>query len=43
MALFIAISGLFSFGWTTGVLVNMVSKTYEAHFSHLRSHNKTRK
>jgi hypothetical protein len=36
LALFIAISGLFSFGWTTGVLVGMVSKTYEAHFSRLR-------
>ena len=37
MALFIAISGLFSFGWTTGVLVGMVSKTYEAHFTHRRN------
>lgn len=40
MALFIAISGLFSFGWTTGVLVGMVSKTYEAHFSHRRNNKR---
>jgi hypothetical protein len=37
LALFIAISGLFSFGWTTGVLVGMMNKTYEAHFAHLRN------
>jgi len=24
----IAISGLFAFGWTTGVLVNLVSQSY---------------
>lgn len=36
LSLFIAISGLFSFGWTTGVLVGMVNKTYEAHFSKIR-------
>jgi Ion channel len=36
LALFIAISGLFSFGWSTGVLVSIVAKTYEAQFSNLR-------
>lgn len=36
LALFIAMSGLFSFGWSTGVLVSIVGKTYEAQFSHLR-------
>ncbi len=36
MALFIAMSGLFSFGWSTGVLVSIVGKTYEAQFSQLR-------
>jgi len=42
LALFIAMSGLFSFGWTTGVLVSMVSKTYEAHFAHRRNANNKR-
>jgi hypothetical protein len=36
LALFIAMSGLFSFGWSTGVLVNIVGKTYEAQFLNLR-------
>jgi hypothetical protein len=36
VALFIAMSGLFSFGWSTGVLVGIVGKTYEAQFSNLR-------
>lgn len=36
LALFIAISGLLTFGWTTGVLVSIVGKTYDAQFSHLR-------
>lgn len=36
LALFIAMSGLFSFGWSTGVLVSIVGKTYEAQFSSLR-------
>ncbi len=36
LALFIAMSGLFTFGWTTGVLVRIVGKTYDAQFAHLR-------
>ena len=36
LALFIAMSGLFAFGWSTGVLVSIVGKTYEAQFSNLR-------
>jgi Ion channel len=36
LALFIAISGLFAFGWTTGVLVSIVGRSYEEQFSHLR-------
>ena len=36
LALFIAMSGLFSFGWSTGVLVSIVGKTYEAQFASLR-------
>ncbi len=36
LALFIAMSGLFSFGWSTGVLVSIVGKTYEAQFANLR-------
>jgi hypothetical protein len=36
LALFIAMSGLFSFGWSTGVLVSIVGKTYEAQFSTLQ-------
>jgi hypothetical protein len=39
LGLFIAMSGLFSFGWSTGVLVGIVGKTYEAQFSHLRKNN----
>ncbi len=39
LALFIAMSGLFSFGWSTGVLVSIVGKTYEAQFSNLRKNN----
>jgi hypothetical protein len=27
----------FTFGWTTGVLVSIVGKTYEAQFAHLRN------
>jgi hypothetical protein len=37
LALFIAMSGLFSFGWSTGVLVSIVGKTYEAQFQNLRN------
>lgn len=36
LALFIAMSGLFAFGWSTGVLVGIVGKTYEAQLSNLR-------
>jgi hypothetical protein len=36
LALFIAMSGLFSFGWSTGVLVSIVGKTYEAQFRNLQ-------
>lgn len=36
LALFIAMSGLFAFGWSTGVLVSIVGKTYEAQFTNLR-------
>jgi hypothetical protein len=36
LALFIAMAGLLSFGWSTGVLVHIVGKTYEAQFAHLR-------
>lgn len=39
LALFIAMAGLFSFGWSTGVLVSIVGKTYEAQFSKLRKTN----
>lgn len=39
LALFIAMSGLFAFGWSTGVLVSIVGKTYEAQFSNLRDRN----
>ena len=39
LALFIAMSGLFSFGWSTGVLVSIVGKTYEARFTNLRKQN----
>lgn len=39
LALFIAMSGLFAFGWSTGVLVSIVGKTYEAQFSNLRKSN----
>jgi hypothetical protein len=39
LALFIAMSGLFTFGWSTGVLVSIVGKTYEAQFSNLRKRN----
>jgi voltage-gated potassium channel len=42
LGLFIAISGLFSFGWTTGILVSIVGKSYEAQFSHLRKPTKLR-
>lgn len=40
LALFIAMSGLFSFGWSTGVLVSIVGKTYEAQFSELKRHKR---
>lgn len=43
LALFIAMSGLFSFGWSTGVLVGIVGKTYDAQFSHLRKNNQNDK
>lgn len=43
LAMFIAMSGLFTFGWSTGVLVNIVGKTYDAQFSHLREHNQNGK
>ena len=41
LALFIAMSGLFSFGWTTGVLVSIVGKSYEDQFAHLRKKTKS--
>ena len=31
----ISISGVFAFGWTTGVLVKIVDKFYEARFSRM--------
>ncbi len=40
LALFITMSGLLTFGWTTGVLTNIVGKTYEAQFSGLRRQQK---
>ena len=40
LALLIALSGLFSFGWTTGVLVSIVGKSYEEQFLHLRKKSK---
>ena len=40
LALLIAMSGLFSFGWTTGVLVSIVGKSYEEKFLHLRKKSK---
>lgn len=40
LALLIAMSGLFSFGWTTGVLVSIVGKSYEEQFLHLRKKSK---
>ena len=43
LALFIAMSGLFAFGWSTGVLVSIVGKTYEAQFSNLRKNNQNEK
>jgi len=36
LALFISMSGLLSFGWSTGVLVNIVGKTFKAQISNLR-------
>jgi hypothetical protein len=39
LALFIAMSGLFTFGWSTGVLVSIVGKTYEAQFANHRNRN----
>jgi len=43
LALFIAMSGLFAFGWSTGVLVSVVGKTYDAQFSHLRKSDQNEK
>jgi|SRR5665647_3732907 len=43
LALFIAMSGLFTFGWSTGVLVSIVGKTYEAQFSNLRKRDQNGK
>jgi hypothetical protein len=43
LALFIAMSGLFTFGWSTGVLVSIVGKTYEAQFSSIRKQDKNGK
>ena len=40
LALLIAMSGLFSFGWTTGVLVSIVGKSYDEQFLHLRKKSK---
>jgi hypothetical protein len=40
LSLFIAMSGLFTFGWTTGVLVRIVGKTYDAQFAHLDHHRR---
>lgn len=39
LALFIAMTGLLAFGWSTGVLVSLVGKTYEVQFSKLRQGN----
>ena len=39
LALFIAMSGLFAFGWSTGVLVRIVGKTYDAQFSNIHKRN----
>lgn len=40
LALLIAMSGLFSFGWTTGVLVSIVGKSYDEQFVHVRKKSK---
>ena len=34
--MFITMSGLLTFGWTTGVLANIVGKTYDAQFASVR-------
>ncbi len=36
LAMFITMSGLLTFGWTTGVLASIVGKTYDAQFASLR-------
>ena len=36
LAMFITMSGLLTFGWTTGVLANIVGKTYDAQFASVR-------
>ncbi len=36
LAMFITMSGLLTFGWTTGVLASIVGKTYDAQFAELR-------
>jgi hypothetical protein len=38
----IAMSGLFAFGWTTGVLVSMVNRIYDLRLKHLRERNQPR-
>lgn len=41
LAMFITMSGLLTFGWTTGVLASIVGKTYDAQFASLR-HKRSR-
>ncbi len=45
LSMFITMSGLLTFGWTTGVLASIVGKTYDAQFAALRHkqarHHKT--
>ena len=36
LAMFITMSGLLTFGWTTGVLANIVGKTYDTQFASVR-------
>lgn len=39
VSMFITMSGLLTFGWTTGVLVNILGKTYDAQFAFVRKKN----
>lgn len=41
LAMFITMSGLLTFGWTTGVLASIVGKTYDAQFAVVR-HKRSR-